>query len=85
MTLEAIRAEIDATDAQLLELLAQRGRLVRAAWALKQAAGLERLDVAREAAVLLRLRERGAALGMDPADVERIWREVLRVRASTAG
>ena len=85
MTLEAIRAEIDATDAQLLELLAQRGRLVRAAWALKQAAGLERLDVAREAAVLLRLRERGAALGMDPADVERIWREILRVRASSAG
>ena len=85
MTLEAIRAEIDATDAQLLELLAQRGRLVRAAWALKQAAGLERLDVAREAAVLLRLRERGAALGMDPADVERNWREILRVRASSAG
>ncbi len=85
MTLEAIRAEIDATDAQLLELLAQRGRLVRAAWALKQAAGMERLDVAREAAVLLRLRERGAALGMDPADVERIWREILRVRAGSTG
>lgn len=82
MTLQDLRAEIDATDDALLALLAKRGKLVRAVWALKQAAGEERLDVAREAQVLLRLREQGAALGLDANDVERIWREVLRVRAS---
>ena len=81
MTLQDLRAEIDATDDALLALLAKRGKLVRAVWALKQAAGEERLDVAREAQVLLRLREQGAALGLDANDVERIWREVLRVRS----
>ena len=39
------------------------------------------LDVGREAEIILRLRARGEALGLDPADVERIWREILRVRA----
>ena len=81
MTLDELRVAIDATDDQLLELLAERGELVRAAWARKQAEGLERLDVAREAQVLTRLRARSAVLGLDPADVERIWREILRVRS----
>ena len=81
MTLDELRVAIDATDDQLLELLAERGKLVRAALARKQAEGLERLDVAREAQVLTRLRARSAALGLDPADVERIWREILRVRS----
>ena len=83
MTLEEIRLEMDATDDRLVALLAERGRLVRAAWVLKQADGVDRLDVPREAAVLFRLRERGASLGLDPADVERIWREILRVRAAS--
>jgi isochorismate pyruvate lyase len=81
VTLQELRQEIDDTDNRLLELLAERGRLVRAAWALKEAGGHERLDVAREAEVMLRLRERGRSLGLEPADVERIWREILRVRA----
>ncbi len=81
MTLDELRQEIDETDNRLLELLAERGHRVRVAWALKQAAGQERLDVAREAEVMLRLKARGKTLGLDPADVERIWREILRVRA----
>lgn len=81
MTLQELRAAIDATDEQVLELLAQRGRLVREIWKLKQQEGMERLDVARETAVLVRLSARGASLGLNPADVEHIWREILRVRA----
>ena len=81
MTLDELRQDIDETDNRLLELLAERGHRVRVAWALKAAAGENRLDVGREAEIILRLRARGEALGLDPADVERIWREILRVRA----
>jgi chorismate mutase len=81
MTLHELREAIDFADDALLELLANRGKLVRAAWALKQEQGQERLDVAREAQVVTRLCERGVELGLEPGDVERIWREILRVRA----
>lgn len=81
MTVEALRADIDAVDDALLQLLAQRAGLVRQVWQRKQESGAPRLDVAREAEVLGRLRARAEALALDPADVERIWREILRVRS----
>lgn len=77
MTLDELRQEIDETDNRLLELLAERGHRVRVAWALKAASGEKRLDVGREAEIILRLRARrstrpgpggrGAHLARDPA------------------
>ena len=81
LTLAEVREAIDVADDSLLELLANRGKLVRLAWQLKQERGEERLDVAREAQIVTRLSERAERLGLDAADVERIWREILRVRA----
>ena len=81
MSLPALRAEIDAIDAQLLALLGQRARLVADAWAWKAAHGVEPLDPGREAEILVRLQSLGAAQGLDPADVARVWAAMLRVRA----
>lgn len=80
MTLDELRVAIDEVDDKILDLLANRGKLVDAAWRQKTAAGRAPVDAAREAHVLARHRARGEPLGLDPADVERIWRAILRVR-----
>lgn len=80
MTLEELRAQIDATDAQLVTLLAQRARLVSEAWRQKTEAQQELVDQTREEAVLALVDRLGEKLGLDSADVRRIWREILRVQ-----
>lgn len=79
MTLAELRAHIDATDRELLALLAERAQLVTAAFALKQSQGLPQLDPEREAEVVRRLQEAGAALGLDGEAVAQVWRAILRL------
>ena len=66
-TLAALRAAIDAVDAELVALAARRTALARAAGAAKAALGRPALDPAQEGAVLDRAVARGAAAGL-PAD-----------------
>lgn len=71
------RAEIDAIDRAVLELLARRRELVRALFALKDAQGVPRLDAARERALLDARRELAVALGLPPALSDEVFRAVL--------
>jgi chorismate mutase len=75
------RTEIDAIDAQILDLLPRRGRLVRQAWATQAQLGLPPPDPQRETDILHKLGEIGTQLGLSRQDSERIWREVLRTTA----
>ena len=75
--LEELRARIEAIDAALIQLLAERVHLARAAGDAKRSAGLPTLDPAREAAVV----RRAAAAGRDAGLVgdearELFWRVV---------
>jgi chorismate mutase/prephenate dehydrogenase len=76
--LAAVRREIDALDDRLVELLAQRLRLVRKVAELKSSTGLAPVHVPdREREVLARARADAARYGLDPALAERVFRAVL--------
>jgi len=66
--IDALRTEIDACDAQIIELVQRRLAVSREIGALRTAAGGMRLSLAREQRVLARFQEAlgpdGAALGM---------------------
>lgn len=66
--IDALRAEIDACDAQMIELVQRRLAVSREIGALRTAAGGMRLSLAREQRVLARFQDAlgpdGAALGM---------------------
>lgn len=75
--LSTLRLQIDALDAQLLALLAQRAALVQRAWDCKRAGGIERLDPQREQEIADRLAAQAVALGLEPATVRRIFAQII--------
>ena len=73
----ALRAGIDALDARLVALLAERARFIDRAVELKRAEGLPARIPVRVAEVLDRVRARAAAEGLDPDLVEALWRRLI--------
>jgi chorismate mutase/prephenate dehydrogenase len=76
--LPELRAEIDALDAELLEVLARRMAVVAEIAAHKRLHGLRVRDSAREREVLDDRVRRADALGLPPGEVEPIFRTLLR-------
>lgn len=74
--LAALRERIDATDADILKLLAERRGLSRSVVQAKRHAPSLR-DGRREEALLARLIERGEALGLDPPYVGKVYRAII--------
>lgn len=79
LDLATLRAQIDAVDAQLAALLVQRAELVKAVWTRKEQAGAPVLDPDREQQIVARYAN--SCPQLEPAEVERFVRAVLRVRA----
>lgn len=77
MSLEDLRAALDAADDDLLAALARRAALVREIWNFKEVHGLPRLDAAREAALRARLVARGVELGLSADAVAQILDRVV--------
>lgn len=73
----ALRAEIDALDAELVALLARRAGYIDRAVTLKQAAGLPANIPARVEEVVAKVRARAGAEGLDPDLVEALWRPLI--------
>lgn len=65
-TLEEIRGRIDEVDAGLVDLLATRAELARAAAVVKSRNGHAQEDLAREAAVVRRASALARERGMEP-------------------
>lgn len=76
-SLERIRAEIEAVDAALVGLLADRLRLARAAGEAKQGAGLPTLDPGREAAVVRRAAAAARDRGLPPEAVRDVFWHIV--------
>ena len=88
MRLEELREEIDAIDAELLQLISRRAKVAVRVGAIKQAAGLPLYDPERERDVLAHvLRANGGPLG-DVA-ISKIFRLIIeesrRLEVTTAG
>jgi isochorismate pyruvate lyase len=71
------REHIDALDAAIVGLLAERAAVVAALWEQKRARGEPLRDAAREAAIFARVRALGAAQGLDPDAVEAVFVRVV--------
>lgn len=75
--LEALRAEIDEIDAQIVALLASRFRITSKVGQLKARHALDPVDPDREAAQEARFRALAQANGLKPELVLRIFRSVI--------
>jgi chorismate mutase/prephenate dehydrogenase len=72
-----LRAQLDAVDRQVLELLAQRMQIVDRVAAYKRAENIQVRDAGREAQLLESRRQLASQLGLDPEAIESIYRQIL--------
>jgi prephenate dehydrogenase len=76
--LGAVRAAFDDVDAKIVALLAERAALARAAGAVKRAAGLPIVDLAREDVARAARRAQATALGLDATVVDDVFAVLVR-------
>ena len=72
-----VRAGIDALDARIVALLAERAGYIDRAAALKPAEGLPARIDARVEEVVANVRAAARAEGLDPDLVEALWRQLI--------
>src|SRR4029077_15397226 len=77
MDLSGLRDRIDSVDRQIIALLAERLKIVEEVATAKLDAASPFRDREREERLLLRLRERATEAGLDPHEVERLYRVVM--------
>ncbi len=75
--LGSLRERIEAIDRQIIALLAERLRIVEDVAEAKLAAASPFRDRAREDLLIERLRGEAAAAGLDPHEIERLYRVVM--------
>ena len=71
-----VRAGVDRTDQQIMDLLEKRFGYMRAAARIKAERGAVR-DEARKAAVIAAVRERAERDGLPAAEIEQIWEQLV--------
>src|SRR5512147_1021745 len=76
--LEQLRQEIDRVDAQLVELLARRRRMVEDIVQIKQQHDLPTFHPAREENLISARRAQATQAGLDPDYVEDLFRTMMR-------
>jgi chorismate mutase/prephenate dehydratase len=77
MDLSTLRDRIDHVDRQIIALLAERLRIVEDVALAKLEAASPFRDREREERLLLRLREHATEAGIDPHEVERLYRVIM--------
>src|SRR5690349_3345937 len=77
MDLSTLRDRIDSVDRQIIALLAERLRIVEEVAVAKLDAASPFRDREREERLLLRLREHATEAGIDPHEIERLYRVVM--------
>ncbi len=82
-TLDELRQQLNALDAQLLDIVAARQALGVAVARAKREVGLPTRDYRREAEVILRARAQAAQRHIDPDVVEGIMRLLIRASLTT--
>ena len=79
MDLSTLRDRIDTVDRQIIALLAERLRIVEEVALAKLDAASPFRDREREERLLLRLREHATDAGLDPHQIERLYRVVMEL------
>ncbi|WP_428029924.1 chorismate mutase [Ancylobacter sp.] len=76
-SLAPFRAEIDAIDAQIVELLARRFEVVKHVIAVKKVEGLAAFLPERVEDVIDKVSAEAETKGVPPELVEKLWRELI--------
>ncbi|MDO9109283.1 MAG: bifunctional chorismate mutase/prephenate dehydrogenase [Desulfatirhabdiaceae bacterium] len=76
--LSGLRQDIDAIDAQIVSLLADRQHVVRNVASLKKSHNLPVYHPAREEDLISRRRQQAKDTGLDPDFIEEIYRTIIR-------
>lgn len=76
--LESLREQIDRIDQQLVDLLAQRGRVIQQVTEIKKQHDLPTFHPAREENLISARRAQATQAGLDPDYVEDLFRTMLR-------
>lgn len=79
MDLSTLRDRIDTVDRQIIALLAERLRIVEDVAIAKLEAASPFRDREREELLLLRLRERATEAGLDPHQIEALYRVIMNM------
>ena len=80
--LKELREEIDEIDGQLIRFLADRVKVCEAIGVAKRAKGLPVKDAAREKDVYRRVTQQAVSLGLNPVQVEAVYREIVNMCSS---
>jgi len=77
--LERYRRQVDHVDDLILKALAERAKICRAIGLVKKKRGMTVRDVSRENEVYKIVKEKCVEFGLDPLQVEAVYREIVNM------
>jgi chorismate mutase len=77
-----LRKKIDSVDDQILRFLSERANICELIGSAKREKGLPIQDQQREEEVFKKIRERAGKLGLNPNQVEAVYREIVNMCSS---
>lgn len=77
--IKQLRKRIDEVDEQILQSLNKRMEMCKSIGLVKKKHGIPIQDLPRESDVYANIKEKAADLGLDPAQVEAIYRQIVNM------
>jgi chorismate mutase len=77
--IKQLRKRIDEIDEQILQSLSKRTETCRSIGLVKKTHGIPIEDLPRENDVYAHIKKKAVALGLDPAQVEAIYRQIVKM------
>jgi chorismate mutase len=77
--IKQLRRKVDEMDEQILQSLSKRAEICRSIGLVKEKYGIPIQDFPRENDVYAHIRKRAVELGLDPAHVEAIYRQIVNM------
>jgi len=77
--IKQLRKRIDEVDEQILQSLSKRTKICKSISSVKKKHGIPIQDLPRENDVYAHIKEKAADLGLDPAQVEAIYRQIVNM------
>ena len=77
--IEQLRKRIDEVDEKILKALSERVKICKAIGLVKKKRGVAIKDSYRENEVFKRVKEKSAQFGLDTAQIEAVYREIVNM------
>jgi monofunctional chorismate mutase len=77
--IQQLRKKVDAIDDKILLALCERAKICKAIGETKKKQGVPIRDKSRETEIYRRLKEKSTQLQLNPAQIERVYREIVNM------